>query len=260
MSLRNDWFICPYPQPAAPLRLFCFPHAGVGTSAFRNWTTALGPDIEVVLVQLPGREGRHGQPLFSSIADLVLPLVENMFPRLDRPFAFYGHSMGGTIAFEAAQKIRKNYGSQPVHLFAGASPAPQLPWAHSPLRMLPEAEFLNEVQSRYGGLPQQVLGDPELREVFLPVLRADIAMVETYRSTDAHPLDCGITVFGGLEDAMVTRTALELWRCQTASNFRLHMIAGPHLFLRSASAQLLEIVGNELKAVSENRAAIGQNS
>jgi medium-chain acyl-[acyl-carrier-protein] hydrolase len=85
-------------------------------------------------------------------------------------------------------------------------------------------------------------------------------MVETYRSTDAHPLDCGITVFGGLEDAMVTRTALELWRCQTASNFRLHMIAGPHLFLRSASAQLLEIVGNELKAVSENRAAIGQNS
>jgi medium-chain acyl-[acyl-carrier-protein] hydrolase len=109
-------------------------------------------------------------------------------------------------------------------------------------------------------LPQQVLADPELRDVFVPVLRADIAMVETYRSTDALALDCGITVFGGLEDAMVSRSSLESWRCQTASNFRLHMIPGPHLFLRSASAQLLEIVGSELKAVTENGAAVGQNS
>ena len=259
MSLRNDWFIRPNRLAAAPTRLFCFPHAGVGTSAFRNWASALGPDIEVCLVQLPGREGRHGQPLSSSIAELISPLVENMASLLDRPFTFYGHSMGGTIAFEAALHVRKNYGLQPLHLFAAASPAPQLPWAHSLLRMLPEDEFLHEIQARYGGLPAQMISDAELRAIFLPILRADIAMVETYACTEAPPLDCGITVFGGLEDTMVTRSSLQAWRRQTVSSFRLRMIAGDHLFLRSASAQLLESIASELKAVCEKRATVGQN-
>lgn len=249
--MRSDWFICPNPLPEASTRLFCFPHAGVGTSAFRNWDNWLNDNIEVWLAQLPGREGRHGQPLFSSIAELVPHLVENMEPLLDRPFAFYGHSMGGTIAFEAALRVRQNYGLQPLHFFAGASPAPQLPWAHSPLRTLPENDFLREVQIRYGGLPETIISDAEMRTLFLPILRADIAMVETYAYAEAAPLDCGITIFGGVEDAMVARSSLAAWQTQTVSSFRLEMIPGNHLFLRSAGAQLVESIAGELKAANK---------
>jgi len=259
MFVRNDWFICPQPVPTAAKRLFCFPHAGVGTSTFRNWIGALGPDVEVVLAQLPGREGRFGQPLYNCISDLVPPLVQHMARYLDRPFALYGHSMGGTIAFEAARLIRETWRVQPERLFVGATPAPQLPWAHSPLRDLPEEQFLREIQIRYGGIPAQILGDAELREAFMPILRADIAMVETYAYNDAPPLDCGITVFGGLQDAMVSRTSLEAWRRQTASQFSLHMVAGNHLFLRSASMPMLQLIAGDLNAVLEKQAAVIQN-
>jgi medium-chain acyl-[acyl-carrier-protein] hydrolase len=253
MDPFNDWIVRPKARSRAPLRLFCFPHAGVGTSAFRGWAEELKLDAEICLIQPPGRESRLRDELFSSIPELVPVLVENIASFLDRPFAFYGHSLGAIVAFETALELRRTRHLQPIHMFVGASPAPQLPWIHSPLRSLPDDDFLTETQRRYGPMPQEVIADADMRTMILRVLRADITTVETYSHVAQAPLDCGITAFGGLEDRMVTRPLLEAWQQQTLSDFRLHMLPGSHFFLHSARTRLLEFISDELRVLHEMR-------
>jgi medium-chain acyl-[acyl-carrier-protein] hydrolase len=249
MTLLNAWIVRPKPNSKAALRLFCFPHAGVGTSAFRGWAEDLNCDAELCLVNPPGRESRLREGLFSSVTTLVPPLVENIAGYLDRPFAFYGHSLGATVAFETALELRQMGHPQPIHLFVGASKAPQLPWPHPPLRSLPDDDFLSEIQRRYGPIPPEVISDADMRALILRVLRADITAVESYTFSKRAPLDCGIMAFGGLDDEMVARSALEAWRQQTSSDFRLHMLRGKHFFLQSARARLLELISDRLRMV-----------
>lgn len=247
MATSGEWTVCPRKRSAARLKLFCFHYAGVGSSVFRGWAEDLKADVEVSLIQLPGREGRLREDLVSSITALVPALVEKILALLDRPFAFYGHSLGATVAFETALQLRQTFDVQPVHLFVGASPAPQLPWNHPPLRSLPEDYFLSEIERRYGALPQEVMSDVEMRALVLPILRSDFTMLETYTCTPTKPLDCDITAFGGLRDQMVTSSALEAWQHQTSGHFRLQMLDGDHFFLRSCRAQLFEFIEETLQ-------------
>ena len=249
-TYSGEWIVRPK-RSAAPMRLFCFPHAGSGASAFGGWGEDLGADAEVCFVQTPGRENRLRESLYSSIAELVPPLIQGISGLLDRPFVFYGHSLGATIAFEVARRLRRTVGMSPDHLFVAASPAPQLPWSHPPVRFLPEGEFLREIQTRYGGVPQEVMESAEVRDVFVPILRADVTMVETYTYSPDAPLDCEITAFGGLDDPMVSQPSLEAWQQQTSSGFSLQMLPGNHLFLRSARKTLLESIAGGLRELQE---------
>jgi len=249
-SVRS--IICPKRRPGAVRRLFCFPHAGVGPSVFRGWADELPADTEVCLIQIPGREGRLREVPHVSITELVPALIEDMSLLLDRPFAFYGHSLGATVAFECAKHIRRNLRVEPLHIFLGASQAPQLPWKHSPMRSLPDDQFLSEMAKRYGALPAEVISDPEMRALVVPILRADISMIENYEHLRESPLACDITVFGGLRDHMVKRAELESWREQTTGRFRLQMLDGNHLFLKSHKDQLLLSIAGEINAYRES--------
>lgn len=242
----GSWIILPAKRPSAAVRLFCFPHAGVGTSAFRGWGEALDESIEVCLVQPPGREGRLRESIPASVRELAPELAGHLGEFLDRPFAFYGHSLGALLAFETARAVRRLQGRQPVHLFVGAAPAPQLPWEHSPLRCLPESQFLFEIQNRYGEIPEQVLADEEMRKLLLPVLRADIAMVEAYEYVSEAPLDCGISVLCGSQDRMVSPGSAEAWRAQTSRDFSLRVVQGNHLFLQPQRLQLARLISERL--------------
>ena len=251
MGLSGQTIIRPKPRRDARRRLFCFPHAGVGPSAFRGWADDV-PNAEVCFVQLPGREGRLRETPASSIPSLMPKLVESVGPLLDRPFAFYGHSLGATIAFELALNLRRALSLQPSHLFVGASPAPQLPWPHPPIRSLPENNFFSVLQERYGALPREVIADAEMRALVLPILRADVTMIETYTYSPEAPLNSDITVFGGLRDEMVRRHELESWRERTAGRFRLEMLDGDHLFLKARRAELLQLIASELNSCCES--------
>jgi len=251
MGLSGQSILVPNRRRDASRRLFCFPHAGVGPSVFRGWADDLGADTEVCLIQPPGKEGRHREAPCSSLETLLPALIEHMLPLLDRPFAFYGHSLGAKVGFECAVRLRRIHHVEPTHIFVGASPAPQLPWRHSPLRLLPVEEFLSEVEKRYGALPPEVISDAEMRALVLPILRADFAIIETYKYSPEPPLNCGLTAFGGLQDPTVKRPELEAWREQVTGRFRLQMLDGNHLFLKSCRAELLESIAGELNACCE---------
>jgi medium-chain acyl-[acyl-carrier-protein] hydrolase len=244
------WFIFPRPDPRAKLRLFCFPYAGGGTLIYRNWPGSLPAGVEVCSAQLPGRGARIQEAPFTSLAELVEVISAVIVPRLDKPFAFFGHSMGAMISFELARRLKENSLPQPVHLFVSGRRAPQTYRRDRLTHNLPESEFIEEVR-RLNGTPHEVLAHPELMQLMMPLLRGDFSVVETYEYSPGPPLGCPITTYGGLEDREVSREDLLGWREQTTSSFQLRMLPGDHFFLNTARALLLRMISRQLQAYHE---------
>jgi medium-chain acyl-[acyl-carrier-protein] hydrolase len=248
--VKKVWIESFQPNPQASLRLFCFPYAGGAAALYRLWPRALPSFVEVCAVELPGRGRRFGEPLFKSLDALLPALAEGILPFLDKPFAFFGHSMGGLIAFELTRFLRRKKNLQPERLFISAYGAPQ----NSSLRQnlvhrLSDDEFLKELK-RLKGTPREVLEHAELIQLFLPTIRADLELLETYVYIEAFSLEIPIFAFGGLEDPEVSREALDAWRHQTRSSFSLQMLPGDHFFLNTMREELLGVISREMATLS----------
>jgi medium-chain acyl-[acyl-carrier-protein] hydrolase len=241
----EPWIAFGTPNPKARLRLFCFPYAGTGGSIFRTWPGGLPEDVEVCPVQYPGRGTRPMETPFTAISPLVQALAQALLPLLDKPFAFFGHSLGALVAFELARQLRRQSGPQPVRLFVSADRAPRSPRRDRPINALPEADFLVELV-RLNGTPRKVLEDAELMQIMLPVLRADFAIYETYAYSPEPPLACVIAGLGGLQDQRVRRDDLAAWRDETDDAFSLRMFPGDHFFLNTAQPLLLQALSQDL--------------
>jgi medium-chain acyl-[acyl-carrier-protein] hydrolase len=242
---RDPWITYAQPNPRARLRLFCLPYAGGGATIFRTWPDALPPEVAIFPVQLPGRENRLREPPFTGMLPLVQTLAQVLRPYLTMPFALFGHSMGALMSFELARQLRRAQHPLPRHVFVSGFRAPQLPDPDPPIHALPEAEFIAELR-RLNGTPEEVLQNAELMQLVLPALRADFAILETYAYAREAPLECPITVFGGLDDDEMPAEQLAAWREQTRGAFRLHLFPGDHFFIHSARTALLETLSQEL--------------
>lgn len=242
----DTWVAFPRPNPKAPLRLFSFPYAGGGTSIFHTWLNFLPPEIELCPIRLPGREGRLKEKPYARLSPLVDVIAEALTPLLDKPFAFFGHSMGALICFELARHLRRQNRCLPNHMFVSGHNAPQLPEPNPPLHHLADAKFITRVQELYGGIPMQILEDHALMELFVPILRADFAIVETYVYRVEPQLDIPISVFGGQQDNQTSQEGLAAWREQTISIFSVKMFPGNHFFLQNNQAHLLSALTRDL--------------
>ncbi|TMC11065.1 MAG: thioesterase [Chloroflexi bacterium] len=231
----------------ARVTLFCLPFAGGGAGAFREWPDLLPDDVEVCPVHLPGREARFAEPPIDDVGALVGPLLLGLTPHLDGPFALYGHSMGGLIAFELADRLRRR-GVAPAWFFASGVRGPHRPRRAEPRHGLPDDQFLAAVR-QLNGTPPELLANPEILELLLPMLRSDFRLAETYRYLPRPPLDCPVVAFGGRDDPDVSVEDLEAWRQQAAGHFEVHVLPGDHFFLGSARADLLRIIGERLAGV-----------
>lgn len=221
------------------MRLICFPYAGGGASIFRSWgEDSMLSGVEICAVQLPGREARIAEAPVTDLRELVPLLREAVEPYLDRPFAFFGHSIGALMSFELARELRRTRCVGPSHLFVSGCPAPHLP--HSE-RMwdLADDEFLERL-CRFNGTPPEVLNHPELMQMMLPTIRADFALRDRYGYRDEPPLSCPVTAFGGMADPHVDCAMLRAWRQHTGERFQMWLFQGDHFFLRSAQATMLE--------------------
>ncbi len=242
----DSWIAFRKPNPQARLRLFCFPYAGTGASIFRTWSDGLPADIEVCPVEFPGRGTRLMETPFTQLPPLVQALAQALAPLLDKPFAFFGHSLGALVGFELARQLRRQSGVQPIRLFVSAARAPQIPHRNRSIHALPEGEFLVELR-RLNGIPGKVLEEAELMQIMLPILRADFAVYETYAYVTEPPLNCPISAFGGLLDQRVSRGDLEAWRNQTNGSFSLRMFPGDHFFWNTTQSLLLKVLSQKLR-------------
>ena len=238
----SPWFVAPRVDPNAECRLFIFPYAGGSPAAFSKWTIENG---ECWTAHYPGRGSRHSEPLIKNVPSLVEPLLQAIHPLLDKPSAFFGHSMGALIAFELARSLRRNHLPQPKFLFVSACGAPHIPDPHPPIHALPDDEFLAALQN-LNGVPSELLRQPEAIQLLLPIVRADFEAVETYQYISEHPLEIPIIAIGGSHDPRVSRERLEGWLTQTSAGFQSHIFDGDHFFIHTEKDTILDLIQAKL--------------
>jgi len=227
-------------NPQARMRLFCFPAAGGGTLAYRNWSGQLPSHVELRPVKLPGREARIGEACFQEALPLARALASGLGLYLDRPFAFFGHSMGALLAFELARELRRRRGPMPLCLMVSGCSAPRIPLAREFFHTLPDIELIDKLRTYYaGGTPEAVLQEEELMALFLPVIRADFAVTNAYIYSPEPLLDCPIHAFGGKTEHEFSEADLEAWREETTGSFSLELFPGGHFYLDEPSRPAL---------------------
>jgi medium-chain acyl-[acyl-carrier-protein] hydrolase len=242
----TPWLAGVKPNPRANLRLFCFPYAGGAATIFRTWQSELSQEVEVCPVQLPGRGRRLKEAAYTNVHTLVRDVAQGLLPFLDKPFAFFGHSMGATISFELARYLKREHRLMPRQLFVSGRRAPHLPADHAPTYNLPDAEFFVALRD-LKGTPQEAIDHPDLMELLLPLLRADFELSETYTYATGPVLDCPISIYGGIDDDEVPREHLEAWGELTTGRISLKMFPGDHFFLNTAQPALLRTLSQELQ-------------
>lgn len=243
-AYRTPWL--PVRPPRTPgIRLFCFPHAGAGALAYREWGRLLPPSIQVLPVLPPGRETRMRELPYASIEPYVEDLATALAPELRAPYALFGHSLGALVAFELARRLRDDRSlddrsldgrsldgrpAAPVHLFVSGRIAPQIAEHRRILHRLPAGDLSREL-AKLGGIPGHVdLGDHRLGPL-LNALRADLTVNEKYAFRTEPALGTAITALGGVADPRADERELAAWRSQTSGPFTFRTYRGGHFYL-----------------------------
>jgi surfactin synthase thioesterase subunit/NAD(P)-dependent dehydrogenase (short-subunit alcohol dehydrogenase family)/aryl carrier-like protein len=238
----GEWIVIPTPNPDATHRLFCFPYLGAGASVFNHFADALPDDIELCLVQLPGREDRLGEEPIRDGMVLFAELSRALSPLLDKPFAFFGHSFGGNIAMSFAAYIQAVRDMSPEHLFIGAAVPPGI---DNPL----EKRFLENESEGYDNLPDEslvellrtlnapeaLLNNEEALTATLPALRADLLITRQRLVSKDQRLSCPLTAVAGKHDDIYPIDLIAKWHKHT-DTFTLERVDGGHLFIHDQKA------------------------
>ncbi|RJG00931.1 thioesterase II family protein [Noviherbaspirillum sedimenti] len=241
-------FLRPRPVAAPRLRLFCFPYAGGSATLYHQWPSALPADIELVAVQYPGRATRMREAPCTRLQALLDDIEAGILPQLDRPYAFFGHSMGATVAHELTRRLLAANRPLPKHLFLSGRSAPQLAPRKAPIHALPHAEFIAAMRG-LNGTPAEILAHRELMEMLVPIIRADFEVLETWQYEPTAPHTIPLSVFGGIADAAVPLENLDAWADCTTARFKRHMFPGDHFFLQQHYPAMLNIVVRALESV-----------
>ena len=248
LSCSNRWFICRSERPQAALRMFCLPYAGGGASVYNSWSNSFPDTIELHAVQLPGRELRYNEPKFTDIHETAKALADSIKPYLDRPYGLFGYSMGALVAFELMRELRRRGEPLPIQLFIAAMRAPQTPPICPSLTHLPLDSFLEKMRHYYDP-PQDAWNLPELLEVILPTLRADMKMCDGYIHNLEPPFECPIHAFAGQDDRSSPPAIVREWRQQTTEDFNMDVFDGTHFFINTALDDLQQAVISRLENI-----------
>ena len=236
------WFPPAAPGVSADVTLFCLPHAGAGASAYRSWTPLVRHGIEIVPVQLAGREARFADPALSSGTEIVDQLVEPLIERAAGSFALFGHSMGALLGYELAATLTDRH-RPPSHLFVSGLNAPHVlhPGSEPTVHLLPDDELAGHI-GRLQGTAAEVLASPELLRLVLPAIRADYAVCETYVHCPRPPLSVPFTVLSGVDDPATDPASLHRWNELTTAPSAFREFPGDHFYLHARLDTVLDLV------------------
>jgi surfactin synthase thioesterase subunit len=238
---RGRWLVRSGSRKDARARVVCFSHAGGGASAFARWEQDLPPHVEVLAIQLPGRETRIREALRTDFDGIVRDVVERLVASPRGPTVLFGHSLGALFAFEVAHGLAA-VDAGPDGLVVSAAAAPDRGRRRLDLSGLSDAALLRELSQLYGGVPSLLFEDEELTSLYARVLRADLTMLGAYQSRPRRPLECPITALYGKDDRVVTGEGLSLWAPFTRGTFRTFGLEGGHFYLQQARTSVLHHV------------------
>lgn len=230
------------------LRLFCFHYAGGSATSFKDWQSMLPPDVEVVAVQLPGRENRFAEQPFREMRPLAEAVADAMAAELTLPYAFFGFSMGARVALAVTHVLRERGLRQPSHLFAASSCAPFL---NMPVRGWNESdEMLVAYLRDLGGTATEILDNKEVLDIYLPSVRADLTVIGTCPPHNGLPLATPIRAFAGADDTQAPPERMRDWYRETSEGFSLTTVSGGHFFDAAGTAAMIDQIASDLAAYS----------
>ena len=236
----QKWIVRPQIKNNAKVRLFCFPYAGSSAVVtYKFLVDSLPEDIEVCPVEFPGRGGRMAEKLISDISIAVDQISEEITDYFEKPYIFFGHSMGALVAYELSHLLIKKYDSRPLKLYLSAHMAPNIRKDEKIMHLLTGDEFLDEL-IKMNGLATEILQHKELLDLMLPIIKNDYKLCETYQYADKERLNIPFQVFGGKEDKDVKFDHLEEWSNLTSSECNIEMLDGDHFFISKQKDLFLE--------------------
>ncbi|MCP5053099.1 MAG: thioesterase [bacterium] len=230
------------------IKLFCLPYAGGSAATYNKWRPFLDKHIELYPVELSGRGKRIYDPLYQSLEEAIEDVYNMIHVDLQTgPYAFYGHSMGGILAYELAYKIRDNNLPEPLHIFFSGRGATDIPHEEDEemYHLLPEDEFREKI-IELGGTPKEFFEHPELLEVLLPMLRSDFKIAETYEhDSEVIPFDHDISILLGKEEDVSDKRACG-WKSHTKHLCNIHYLEGDHFFIHDHTERIVSLVNQTL--------------
>ncbi|MFL0809492.1 MAG: alpha/beta fold hydrolase [Agarilytica sp.] len=243
MSIQeNPWFQVYSSTSVIESRLFCFPFAGGAATAFSNWHRFLPEGVQVCALKLPGHFGRLSEPCLTNLEVLVQRIFAEITPLLEEyPFYFFGHSMGARVAYELSVSLQTEQLPLPKELFVSAAVAPHLERRKKLIHKVNDTDFMTEVV-QINGTPLGVFENAELREISLPILRADFELCETWKNEKRATLPTPLRAFGGLRDPGVNTQELDAWQECTESEFKRHLFPGDHFYQLENEQKLLSLL------------------
>ena len=237
----------------SPVRLVCFPYAGGGPGVYRSWPALLPKEIEILCAHLPGRE--------ACIADVPQTDFESVSGELVRavcelpvtPTLFFGHSLGGLLAYEVAFRLARAASPHaPVRLILSGCAPPQVKKGkdEGPGWLLSEEQFIEKLRE-LNGTPEEVLTSREFLDLFLPMLRADFRLAYNARQALRSGLSVDTHVLGGAEDAEAAQDDLEQWREYLAKDPKVTIFRGGHMFLNEDPQAVCNVVAKHLRELGD---------
>ncbi len=246
----NPWVHITEEKPNAKMRLFTFHYAGGARSLYRSWHESLAADVEICAIQLPGREDRLNETPYRDFFPMIQALGQNVAPFLDRPYAFFGHCMGGLTSFELTRQLRRQGARLPEHMFISSFIGPHIPrpQRRSVIFNIPEG-MVDDFFVELGGTPPEVLENLGLMTLARVVMDADLDLLRAYEYIDEAPLDIPISTFGAVQDKLVIIEEIEEWKKQTTKEYDLTMFPGNHFYMQTHREYLMRILGDQLMRI-----------
>lgn len=236
-------------------KLLVFPYAGGGVSIFRKWGKYF-TDIKIYAVQYPGRENRITEEPIKDFNILLDNIYENLETILleNTPFYLFGHSLGTKLIYELTLKIIENNRREPKRLInkpegiivsGGKAPCFK---EENPLYHLDDIDFIKGI-NRYSGTPEEIIQNIEIMKIFLPMLRADFMIDETYQRKEIEKIDVPILGLMGTDDKELKIEELKKWEEYTTKDFQYRYVEGGHMFINTNT----ELVAKEISGfINEN--------
>ncbi|KAM7443618.1 hypothetical protein ABFA07_007694 [Porites harrisoni] len=248
--MNSKWLRCVHRQQNSQVRLICFPWAGGGAAFYGNWGKKFTREIEVYGVCLPGRESRFSEPFKTDWESLVKDICQDVQGILrEKPFALWGHSLGGGICFEVARHLKLQHNLQPVHLLISSASAPQVPRTVLDVSGLSDDDLIQKIRN-WGGTPKVLTEDKDMMKIAARVLRADLTLLQNYRfeTNNSIVLNCPVTCFDGSTDLHDQDGWAELMH----GPFNRHILPGGHFYFMEGD--------NETSLINLISAAVGISS
>jgi surfactin synthase thioesterase subunit len=230
--MASNWFYCPKPKPNARLKFFIFPHAGGSSLSYAKWRDLVPEDVEMQILEMPGRGARHREELAVHFEPFLAELKSAYEALPIFPAIFFGHSMGSIIALELCRALSRKYQNEVRGLAVSAFLPPTPENLRARVKLAGNSdEQLIEWMKKFGSLPADFFKDLTARAYFLKIIRGDVTLFDSYSTKNSERVRCPLMVFGGRDDKTVSESELSRWARFGDILGDVQMLPGGHFYL-----------------------------